>query len=117
MPEAVLMASGMEVASAVAFLYENYTDFVHEEAIGDACSVADYFSQAGICLLVIDCAFSILVPRHSQVLHGHCLMLAFQCLLRSRCECSECIQRIRSKVVKFMDCISPESRISPPIFF
>lgn len=46
-PEDVLMASGMELQSALAFLHENYPNFVSEEYVSDAAAVSDYFSQAG----------------------------------------------------------------------
>ena len=46
-PEDVLMASGMELASAVAFLHEHYPSFVHHDAMEDAATAAGYFSEAG----------------------------------------------------------------------
>lgn len=46
-PEDVVMASGMEVTSILAFLHENFLHFIDDGAVEDALAVADYFSQAG----------------------------------------------------------------------
>ena len=46
-PEDVLMASGMEMPSVLAFLHENYPHFIGDEAVEDAAEVSEYFSQSG----------------------------------------------------------------------
>lgn len=41
------MAFGMEMPSVVAFLHENYPNFIGDDAVEDAADVSEYFSQSG----------------------------------------------------------------------
>lgn len=49
-PEDVLMASGMEMPSVVAFLHENYPHFVGDDAVEDTAEISEYFSLSGRAL-------------------------------------------------------------------
>ena len=65
-PEDVLMASGMELGSAVAFLYEHYPSFVHHDAMEDAAAAAGYFSEAGAPRLADMCVKAATCPTDLQ---------------------------------------------------
>jgi hypothetical protein len=45
-PEAILAQSGMEALPVAAFLHENYTEFIEQEAMEDVAAAAGYLSDA-----------------------------------------------------------------------
>ena len=68
-PEGVVEASGMDPASILGFVQENYLDFIEERAMEDVASASAYLSDAGkIALPSAAIAFRFIACGHMHPL-------------------------------------------------